>query len=255
MDVKTSIFVTDAMFFETFSSKHKPTDVSGRDFCSLSYRHQGKVLIKSEGEEFLSFEDCITFIPRGLSYNTEILEDVHMSLIHFNMTGAELPQKPVVIKANGALASLFGALMQNKSDTRATFSRMAVFYEILSELEKMSNAESAGFIPQKIAEAKHIIENNFSDPYLSIESVADKLKVSTSYLRREFRIFYGMSPVKYLKEIRLNHAKKLLIGENCTVVNAAQKCGYSSACYFIQDFHKAFGESPSKYRERFSFTP
>ena len=110
-------------------------------------------------------------------------------------------------------------------------------------------------IPKKISEAKRIIDKSFGDPYFSIEGLAEKLDISSSFLRREYRAAYGTSPMKHLKENRLAKAKELLLTDKYTVSKIAELCGYTGISYFIQDFHKFVGKSPSQYRKHMWLTP
>ena len=103
--------------------------------------------------------------------------------------------------------------------------------------------------------SKDIIEKRYSDSLFSIESLASENGISTTYLRREFNRAYGISPISYLKDIRIKRAIQLLLTQDLTVTKIAKMCGYSSTSYFIQDFHKAIGESPLEYRNKLSTTP
>ena len=256
MSKKSSIFITKAMFFETHSPKHKPLFVSGRDFYSLTYRYSGKTSIVSGEAELVSGADSVTFMPKGLSYTTEVLEDVHMAVIHFDFECDNPPLEPAVMNIeNTAVRSLFKALMKNSSDTSADFSKMSIFYEILATLESQGALESQRAIPSKIERAKEIIDGNFFDPYFSVTELADGIGVSASYLRREFCAAFGLSPISYLKELRIEKAKRLLLSEQYPIARIAAECGYAGASYFIQDFHRSTGESPGYYRKRLLDSP
>ena len=132
---------------------------------------------------------------------------------------------------------------------------MSILYEIISELQRFSQKEKRSVIPKKIRKAKEIIEDNSGDPYFSVESLVEELSVSASFLRREYRAAYGTSPKRYLKELRLSRAKELLLTDKHTVSEIAAICGYTGISYFIQDFHKFVGTSPSQYRKQMWQTP
>ena len=138
MLTQDSIFVTRAMFFETRMPKHRPVAVDGRDFYSLTYRYSGRVAISVGDRTVESEADSITFMPKGVAYTTEVLEDVHMATVHFDFECESPPHEPVVIEGGGAIRSLFKTLMKNSSERSARLSEMAVFYQILAELYQMS---------------------------------------------------------------------------------------------------------------------
>ena len=94
MEAEQKIFVKNAVFFETFYPRRKPTLVSGRNFCSLSYRFKGKISISYGDTTLISQEDTVTFMPKGYSYTTEVFEDVHMATVHFDFDGDFLGAEP-----------------------------------------------------------------------------------------------------------------------------------------------------------------
>ena len=250
-----NIYITDISVFELYNRKQKPAFVNSRDFCSLTYRHRGKISIKYDEAELISASDSITFVPRGVSYTTEIFEDVHITAIHFNFIDTFFDTPKVIPVNNPKIRALFSALSQTINDSSCHFKQLALFYELLDELNKTNPKSNYKTVSSKITNAKTIIENRYSDSLFSIESVAEESQISTTYLRREFHRAYGISPVAYLKNIRIKRAMQLLLTHNLTVTKIAEMCGYSSTSYFIQDFHKVLGESPTEYRNRLSTTP
>lgn len=256
MEAEQKIFVKNAVFFETFYPRRKPTLVSGRNFCSLSYRFKGKISISYGDTTLISQEDTVTFMPKGYSYTTEVFEDVHMATVHFDFDGDFFWSEPAVISADDPeLKRLFMSLIKKDMSESCHFSSMATFYTLLGKLRKSQLLNKESTIPSKVAYARSIIEESYKNPYFSIEALSSMLGVSTAYLRREFGAYYGISPIRYLKEVRLEGAKKLLILTSDPISEVARLCGYAGISYFIQDFHKATGESPDRYRKRILFTP
>ena len=256
MDTDFPLYISNICVFEFYNKMHKPLFVEGRDFFSLTYRHKGKISIKYGDTELISPPDTITFVPQGVSYTTEIFEDGHITAIHFNIFGNAFLDTPKVIPVNNPrIRGLFSALSQTINDTSCNFKQISLFYELLDELNKSNRKSIYKTVSQKIKNAKTIIENRYSDSLFSIESVAEEIQISTTYLRREFHRAYGISPITYLKDIRIKRAMQLLLTHNLTVTKIAELCGYSSTSYFIQDFHKVLGESPTEYRNRLSATP
>ena len=243
--------VIELSAFCASSGKSKRVLVDGRDFYSLSCRYSGKVLIKTAENEFVSGENSITFMPKGLNYETEVLEPTHMAVIHFKLNSDVDFRKPSVIEfKDRGIQLLFEKLVQIfRVDTPVDFSSMAIFYELLARLEAISTFTDE-HIPKKIRLAKECITQNFFDSQLSISSVAERLGVSTAYLRREFSLIYKKSPVAFLRDIRIGYAKNLLQSEYLTVEEIAEQSGFSSSSYFIQVFRKCLGTSPDRYRRK-----
>ena len=251
-----SVYITEITVFEAYSKMHKPLFVKGRDFCSLTYRHRGSASIKCGDAELLSTADTVTFVPRGVDYITEITSDVHVTAIHFNFVGADIPTCPSVVRAdNPRILALFDAIAKTANDPTLHFRQLSIAYELFDELSKMKFAIDKRKTPEKITRAREMIEEGYSDPLFSIERLADELNISTTYLRREFCRLNGVSPIAYLKDTRIRRAAQLLLSHDITVKEISARCGYSSISYFIQDFHKRMGESPNQYRVRLLTAP
>ena len=192
-----------------------------------------------------------TQMPKHLDYTTEILDDVHMVAIHFDLERNDTAALPAVIPVNSpTIRALFQALIKKGEDEAADFSRMAIFYNILAELQQQTRATSPNAILPKIRLARDLMDNGYYNPLFSIDALAQQIGISTSYLRREFLAAYGIAPIQYLKALRIRNAKRLLVSGDCSVTRAATLCGYTSTSYFIQDFRKATGESPHRYQQR-----
>lgn len=92
------------------------------------------------------------------------------------------------------------------------------------------------------------ILDNFASPDLSLGDLARTLGVSPSLLSRRFRDFRGVTPIQYLRGVRLRKVRELLSGTDLTLQHIAEQCGYRSAFYLSRVFKASAGQSPSEYR-------
>ena len=84
-----------------------------------------------------------------------------------------------------------------------------------------------------------------------LEQVAERLHVSPTYLGRAFKDHFGVSPSKYLFDLIMNQARKILDERpELMVKEIASILGYDDQCYFSRAFKKLTGASPLEYRER-----
>ncbi|WP_394836021.1 AraC family transcriptional regulator [Pendulispora rubella] len=86
---------------------------------------------------------------------------------------------------------------------------------------------------------------------LSVEDVARHVAMSPSHFAHRFRAIARVSPMRYLKELRLQHARTLMLAEGLRVGEAAARAGYESTSHFTRDFRTLFGASPGEYARRF----
>ena len=242
--------VSGIKIIEVCSERARAQQVAGRSFYSLSYRYAGEIGIEADGRSYTSGTGSVTFIPKGQTYVTEICADTRMVAVHFTLTrDIDTGGVAVIEDTDGVLRPYFDRLSASvASADPCDLGAMALFYQLLSELESIE--ESGWAIPPVAAEAKREIERCFSDTSLSISELSVRLGVSDSYLRRVFREAYGTSPISYLTRVRIRCAKNMLESEFFSVEEIGRLSGFSSVGYFIQCFRKETGETPGAYRKR-----
>lgn len=98
-----------------------------------------------------------------------------------------------------------------------------------------------------IHQIKLYIDTNAFD-LVSLSTVAEQFNLSPVQLTRDFKSAYGITPIKYLLNLRMERSKQLLINTNDTIHQIALKCGYENGFYFSRVFSKNIGVAPSKYR-------
>lgn len=231
------------------SSAQRPQQVAGRDFYSLSYRYGGEIRINADGMSYSSERGSLTFIPRGQSYVTEILRDTRMVVVHFTL-GDDIETGGIAVleDKSGVIKPYFDRLASYSSADPCDLGAMALFYQLLSELEEIERSGRA--IAPVAVQAKAELDRRLADPSLAIASLSEDLGVSDSYLRRAFREAYGCSPLEYLTTIRIRSAKNMLESEYFSIEEIGRLSGFGSVGYFIQCFRKETGETPGRYRKR-----
>lgn len=103
----------------------------------------------------------------------------------------------------------------------------------------------------KIDYVKRYIDQNYYKNELTLDLIADNIGISKYYMCKEFHKKYGISPGKYLREIRISNACRLLTtNDNYTLQKIAQSVGYSNDNYFGKVFKAEKGISPAKYKKK-----
>ena len=85
---------------------------------------------------------------------------------------------------------------------------------------------------------------------LHIAEAASEAGFSEGYFSRLFSSQTGLSFTDYLINIRIRHAKELLIQTDKTVSEIAFETGFSNGDYFSSSFSKREGMTPSAFRKR-----
>ena len=98
-------------------------------------------------------------------------------------------------------------------------------------------------------QAVSYLQHNFSYP-VRIEQLARQIGVSRSYLYRAFLSCSGKSVQKYLQDLRLEEACRLLADTRRAVTDIAYSCGFPDSPSFCRIFRKAYGRTPLQFRQR-----
>ncbi len=86
--------------------------------------------------------------------------------------------------------------------------------------------------------------NEHYSEQISIDEIAQIANMSTSALHQKFRDVTCMSPIQYLKKIRLHNARKLMVERGITASDAGFKVGYTNPSQFSREFKRLFGLPP-----------
>lgn len=115
-------------------------------------------------------------------------------------------------------------------------------------LMKLRSGRMAGDMPELVESAIAIIQEEF--PFLEgLDELAERLEVSKAHLSRSFSRKTGVSPGKYITQVKISYAKLLLQEEDASITYAAEASGFANANYFAKVFRRETGMSPSEYLE------
>ena len=133
------------------------------------------------------------------------------------------------------------------------------FHEAYKEaMEALKTAETeSGFcaadgqsgIDQLCGRVLQIIDKEYMDETLTLQSVSDRLHVSASYLGPNIKKNAGDTFINLLIRKRMAVALNLLQSSDSRIAEIARRCGYSDQSYFGYCFKKFYGVSPAKMRQ------
>lgn len=99
-----------------------------------------------------------------------------------------------------------------------------------------------------VDQIKAYIHSHYNTP-LSIADICEKMHISQSYLSNIFKAQTGQTCMEYVKQTRIQKSRELLKTTNLRVYEIAEEVGYSDYKYFVSQFKKLVGVSPSEYRD------
>ena len=94
-------------------------------------------------------------------------------------------------------------------------------------------------------------DEHFSEP-ITLDTLAQMVHINKYHLVRTFQKEYGITPINYLIERRLEESRFMLKNTNYSASQIVSLLGFSSSSYFSQCFRRKEHMSPSQYREMYA---
>lgn len=100
-----------------------------------------------------------------------------------------------------------------------------------------------GGVTHRIAQAVDRLRQDFDQP-VRIEELARELGMSLSVFHQHFKAVTAMSPLQFQKHLRLQEARRLMLGEGLDAASAGYRVGYADASHFTREYKRLFGAPP-----------
>ena len=153
------------------------------------------------------------------------------------------PRNAVFKGYEGLLPFWQESLVRANEETIDILSESVLLYTF-SRLEKPDKQQT-----DIIAAVLTHMEEHFTEPGLTLASVAEVTGYNAKYLSHFFKKEFGMGFAEYLRLLRINHAVMLLENGVTSVKNVAVLSGFSDPLYFSRVFTAAIGIPPKEYRK------
>lgn len=99
-----------------------------------------------------------------------------------------------------------------------------------------------------VSAAVEYVHAHLDEP-VTVNDLAGRVCMSPSAFAHLFRESVGVSPYQFVKSVRLERARVLLVENGSTVSEAARNVGYSSLSHFINEFKRRYGVTPGEYAD------
>lgn len=101
-----------------------------------------------------------------------------------------------------------------------------------------------------IAKVQAFVVDHIEQPY-SVQTLADMAAMSARNFARAFQRDVGVTPMQFVQNARIDHARRLLESSDLPLKIIASRCGFCSARYMRKVFCERIGVTPSQYRQQF----
>jgi AraC-like DNA-binding protein len=110
---------------------------------------------------------------------------------------------------------------------------------------RLRQIAAAGGPTQRITRAIRWLRDHFAEP-LSVTELARQVRLSPSAFHQHFKTVTALSPLQYQKRLRLQEARRLMLGEGLDAAEAAYRVGYESPSQFSREYRRLFGTPPRR---------
>lgn len=235
-----------------FNEKKMAMRTRARPFCALSLRLSGDTYIEMNDKEIHLVARDLALFPANSGYFRNARDD-EMIVFHFNITNSVLYELEVLHDLRyDELLPLFREALDEwrKRAPGYRYRASAILYRVFAIIRAELGPKPER-LSQPIAEAVRFITENYSDSNLSVGSLAENVHMSDTWFRKHFRDEVGVTPKRYINDLRLEHAQSLLNAGYYTVTTIAAKVGFRDAKNFSTAYKKRFGYPPSDQSEIF----
>lgn len=146
-----------------------------------------------------------------------------------------------------AVDQLAEELSQRLEEASSVSKLIEAFKDVLNRLSFYASRALEGPKSIRLAASLQYLQDNFAEQ-LRLPEVAKKAGFSVPAFSRIFRQATGTSFLAYLRNIRVEHAKKLLRTTSLPTAQVAISCGFQSPHHLIRSFKKVTGQTPGEYR-------
>lgn len=151
------------------------------------------------------------------------------------------------------------AFIPKPFDSEILLSKMGQLLGSKQRMEDKMRIERIA-VPERVAEVRSpdekflsdivaIIEKHIDDPALNVAALCEMSGTGTKNLYRKIKQLTGLSPVEYIRSVRLKKASLLLAQKKFTVAEVMYMVGFSSQSYFSKCFNAEFGKTPRQFME------
>src|SRR5690625_480815 len=241
---------------------------SEKNIIVFQYTLDGMGQIRIEDEMFSLQKGDAFFVKIPSNHRYYLPESSHQwEFIHLTLFGDEAIRSHqtitnelgsvFILELNSPPILIIFELLRDVSDQKINdgFEASALAFTFLMELHRFSlNLNIDKEWPESITKATIFIENNYAKP-ISLDDIVEASGLSKYHFTRLFHQYIKLTPVQYLKKVRINRSIELLKDQSLTIEEIARKVGFSNGNYFGKVFRASLGLPPGEFRNSKTFSP
>ena len=159
----------------------------------------------------------------------------------------------MMMEETESVRQIFSSLYKVPDQIKGHYFKLKVIeiFLLLSVISTTNHEKRSSYRKQQVDIVKAVNEHISTQfmKRITIDSLSDRFDIPTSTLKRCFKGVYGTTIHHYLKECRINAAKRLLQESDQSILEIANTVGYENGSKFTSAFKEATGVTPSAYRK------
>lgn len=228
--------------------------------CVLLYTVSGEGYLMINGQQHTLFPGQAFMIekPGPYAYLKSPFAD-HWEIKSICLNPASLTVWNDVIRQHGRIFSLAadGPVMQlweqiyravSQDRFSDFFAASAKAYELQMRLHQELRQRASNDVNDNLVQlCITFMQARFRNA-LTLQQLADMCAVSPSLLSKRFKLYTGLSPMRYLMKLRIQKAVALLLNSTLKISEIAEATGFFDPNYFTRIFKQMMGQPPQQYR-------
>ena len=159
----------------------------------------------------------------------------------------------MMMEETESVRQIFSSLYKVPDQIKGHYFKLKVIeiFLLLSVISTTNHEKRSSYRKQQVDIVKAVNEHISTQfmKRITIDSLSEQFDIPTSTLKRCFKGVYGTTIHHYLKECRINAAKRLLQESDQSILEIANTVGYENGSKFTSAFKEATGVTPSAYRK------
>lgn len=242
------------------------------DFHKIYFPTDSEFILSDNTGAYTVTKGQIAIIPAGLNHSYNPKSDKGFSKLYchfladiandsfFKAIGADekitvlnIPTESVyndIKKVFSELVEGYQSYLSNNSISTILYNKSKVT-ELLSLIMDIMKPKTVSSNINKFEDSISYMNKNLSKQ-VTLQELADDMHFHPAYYCRIFKQYFGISPMKYMNNLRIEKAKQLLSLTNLTLEDICEQIGMNNTFYFSSLFKKATGMSPTAFRKTYS---
>ena len=219
----------------------------------LVFVERGSIRFDHKSQTYLVDNNQVMLIAKDIDYAITFESTCSFYVINFNLICEEscLPFHSFNLPVAGTIVTFLRQLcidwdFRHDSAQQSYISRV---YQLLAMIKQSDTSRlDRSLINATIAPSVEYLRHHYTDPDISNDKLAQISNISTVYFRKLFAQQFGQSPMSYIRNQRIDHAKMLLRSEYYESITDVALCsGFKSLYHFSKTFRQVVGVSPTEY--------